>query len=459
MSEHRKIPGELLAYSPGKETMEADAYPDEIIDKIESLDARIDDCIREKMGLEAELDEESEKKLRQSIIEYINSMKCNMTLSYALRRYICDTFGRYDEKEDKYFFELENENGETAVVCVGNYAGEGYEPSKDDLNNYVLIWKAVCKKYNTCDDSKYDLSFSTAEIKRHLSKTDVCKRDTMFKISFALHMDNNITAQFLTNVLAERSYNYRLPEEIIYHFCQSHPEYNSYCTAMKYIEKYETMSTVPVSGTADDGYSASATAAMDTAMSTPEQLFDFLMNFRPNFDGISRTVYKNFMALYGQALACAQAFNADSEHPVDNPESLAKEIYDCIPRTYRNGSAEGDFVKVNANSTSLYHEVLNSSLLCDRMRKIIDGKSAAQKKDIVILYFYIFCRNTEQKKKNCVYDFEVFRSELNITLMECGMSGLYALNRFDNLVMMSFWSVNPYEFFGEIINESFGDNV
>lgn len=203
--------------------------------------------------------------------------------------------------------------------------------------------------------------------------------------------------------------------------------------------------------------SGTAVWTMETGISTPDQLFAFLRQYRPNFDGSSRTVYNNFMNLYEEALKCAQCMNPGAE-AIDNPESLAKEIFSCIPRTVRDGALEGDFVKINANTSSLYSGVLNSALLSDRMRKIIKGSVAAQKKDLIILYFYIFCTQIELKGGNCIYNYETFRFEMNAILMECGMSGLYALNRFDNLVILSFWSVNPYEFFGEIINESFGED-
>lgn len=452
------IPRELLVYSPGNETRNAGFYPDEILDDVENLDSRIYSHLTDNYGYDenSELDEESEKKLRQGIIAYINDLKCTMTIKYALRRYICSAFGTYDGQQDKYLFELEDAEGKISVVSVGNYAAEDYELSDEDLETYVVIWKNVCAKYNTCQDKENDLVCTTSEIKRYIRDTEVCKRDTMFRIAFALHMDNNMTVQFLTNVLADRGYNYRVPEEIIYHFCQSHPEYNSYCKAKEFIDRYN--SSVRDSASAvTENYTGKAVWTMDTGITTPEQLFAFLEQYQPNFDGSSRTIYANFMNLYNAALDCAQCMNPGSDEPIDNPEALAKEIFACIPRTYRKGSQEGDFVKINANTSSLYSGVLNSALLSDRMRKIIKGTVSAQKKDLIILYFYVFCTQIELKGGKCIYNYETFRLEMNAILMECGMSGLYALNRFDNLVMLSFWSVNPYEFFGDVINESFDE--
>ena len=457
MDNRKQIPHELLVYSPGNETRNAGFYPDQIIDDIEKLDSKIYAQLTDTYGYdeECELDEENESRLRQGIIAYINDLKCTMTVKYALRRFICETYGRL--VGNRYYFDLEDADGKGFVVSVGNYADEEYELTAEDLETYVVIWKNICAKYNTCADASRNLVCTTAEIKRYIRDTEVCKRETMFRIAFALHMDNEITAQFLSNVLADRIYNPRVPEELIYQFCQSHPEYNSYCTAMEFVEKYNTTIKAPAEGGETENYTGTAVWKMENGITTPDQLFAFLYQYQPNFDGSGRTIHANFMSLYNTALECAQLMNPGSDEQIDNPEALAKEIFSCIPRTYRKGSQEGDFVKINASTSSLYTGVLNSALLSDRMRKIIKGTVAAQKKDLIVLYFYIFCTQIELQGGKCIYNYETFRLEMNAILMECGMSGLYALNRFDNLVMLSFWSVNPYEFFGDVISESFGE--
>lgn len=460
---------EIREYVPGRETEAAENFDKQICEKIELLDARVDERVREKYNIDLDnIDEEQEIQLRREIIEYISDCRDDentMTMGRALRRYLCKTFAKKNV-DGSYTFEIDDKNKETVIITVSDYSADGYDIDKDDLDEYTKIWKLICEKFNSSENGEFEPNYSTSEIKRIFKLKKSCKRDTMFKIGFALHMDNYRMSEFLTNTLAEQSYNYRNSNEIIYHFCQSNPELNNYKIALKLIAEYERMCEEVEKNNSDETspvprelYTGYATKNMTELVKTTQQLFSFLMQNRKQLSGYSVTAHENFMHLYEEAIALSQDDMYDMGiRNTNSPEALSKVIFDCIPRVERITSQGEvfDFCKINEKTCMLYEGIMQSPLLSDRMRKIIDNKAPVEKKDIVLLSFYNYCRNIENNSIDPKFNFETFREETNAILNECGMSGLYALNKFDNLVMLAFWAYEPFEFFGDIIYESFG---
>ena len=460
---------EIDVYTAGRETENAEQVDEKICELIEMLDARVDERVREKYNLDIdEIDEETESQLRREIIEYISDCRDDentMSMGKAIRRYLCNTFAKQNA-DGTYTFEIDNKNRETIRITVSDYAAADYDVTKDDLDEYTKIWKLICEKFNSDEKGNVEPVYSTSEIKRIFKLRKSCKRETMFRIGFALHMNNEKMSEFLTNTLAEQSYNSRNANEIIYHFCQKNPELNNYTIALKLIAEYERMcNEAEINGTAESShvpkelYTGYATKNMAEQVKTTQQLFNFLMKNRKQLCGYSVTAHENFMHLYEEALELSQDdMVAMGIRDTKSPEALAKVLFDCIPRVERktSGGEVFDFCKINDKTCLLYEGIMQSPLLSDRMRKIIDNKAPVEKKDIVLLSFYNYCRNIENNSANLKFNFETFREETNAILNECGMSGLYALNKFDNLVMLAFWAYQPFEFFGDIIYESFG---
>ena len=460
---------EIREYTPGRETETAEEIDKEICDKIELLDARVDRRVREKYNIDIDdIDEEEECQLRREIIDYIRDCRDDentMTMGRALRRYLCRTFAKKNS-DGSYTFEIDDKNKKTVCITVSDYSAIGYDVEKDELDEYTKVWKLICEKFNSDENGNFEPNYSTSEIKRIFKLRKPCKRDTMFRIGFALHMDNFRMSEFLTNTLAEQSYNYRNAHEIIYHFCQSNPALNNYKIALRLINEYEKMCAdaeqngeIKASPVARELYSEYATKNMTEVVKTTHQLFSFLLQNRKQFCGYSVTAHDNFMRLYEEAISLSLEEMEDlGIRNTNSPEALAKVIFNCVPRVDRDSSGGEvfDFCKINDKTCLLYEGIMQSPLLSDRMRKIIDGKAPVEKKDIVLLSFYNYCRNIENDSKKPKFNFETFREETNAMLNECGMSGLYALNKFDNLVMLAFWAYRPFEFFGDIIYESFG---
>ena len=76
-------------------------------------------------------------------------------------------------------------------------------------------------------------------------------------------------------------------------------------------------------------------------------------------------------------------------------------------------------------------------------------------KDLVFLRFYVFCMGLQKKENYGSSDYLDFLDECNAMLVRCGMAKLYPANRFENLLLLSLVSDNPFEMFESIIDASF----
>ena len=72
----------------------------------------------------------------------------------------------------------------------------------------------------------------------------------------------------------------------------------------------------------------------------------------------------------------------------------------------------------------------------------------------MFLKFYTFSLDLIEKGNYLERDHIDFIDECNDMLLRCGMSRLYLANRFENLVLLSLLSSNPFEMFENIMEYS-----
>ncbi len=431
------------------------------------------------------------------IIAYLNDKRCSVSLGLMLRRYLCGKFAdNNNEDAEEITFTLDHGR----VITVANYLGDDYDVSTGNVNEFAEICLYLNEKYNSSPDGKLLLDIKKTEFARLLRLNTECTRAKMFDLSFALHMDSEELAKFLTDILAEQTYNFRTPEEIVAFYCHTHEEVNNYGEYLRLLAKWEErLKAVSPQASPKENYTFYAKLTMATSISNEEELMEFMADNAANFKGYSETAYKEFMQLYSYALErsslqqlsvlgeeylryesrgdghigemAEQINKAISINKVSNTEQLAKVLLEFIPRVStkkitKSGKTivENDFTTIYNGeggsgkkkvTTSLPKSITVNLPMKDRLDDLITRKKPVDRKDLVFFKFYVFSRDLEDKGEYTAADYRVFIDECNDLLVRCGMSRLYPANRFENLILLSLVSQNPFEMFGDIIEASF----
>lgn len=425
------------------------------------------------------------------IINYLKDIHFSMPIGLAIRRYICEFLkAEVDTDSHRYVFTLDN----GATVTTGDYMyNKNYDITSDDISEYVKLFCYINEKYNSDENGVLILTDITkAEIRRLLKLTTYCTRKKMFLLSFALHMNSEYTAKFLTDILAEQTYNYREPTEIIALFCQSDEERNSYQNYMRLCSEFEKRSSsVEIPEQKKEGYTIFA-AERVCNITDEESLLNFLVDNMPNFYTYSETAYKEFISLYKKAgdmqpdrktaplpsLSDEELqswinnrLNNIADDRLINPEKLARNMLMCIPIASKESTIKGkkvitkDFIHIyngengqnskKVKTTELPKQITMNLPVSDRLWDLIRRIKPVTRKDLVFMKFYCLSLEIEQKPQYSANDYYIFTSECNNMLVKCGMSRLYPGNRFENLILLSLLSNNPFEMFENIIEYSF----
>ena len=425
-----------------------------------------------------------------ALMAYLKDLRYSMPLGLGLRRYLCNHYGKVFPEGVELVFP----NGDHRVVK--DLKSEGYDIQTDDLKTYADLFIAVNQVKN---GNLLEKEFPRPEVNRMLRLTTACTRVKLFLLSFALGMAAEDVSWFLTSVLMEQTYNMRSAEEVIAYFCQMQSAFNSYSEYSRLYDRYvnevmDSFDYVRPTG----GYTKLAREAMEFTVQTEEELMDFLKKNQRNFAGYSQTAFSEYKHLVEKAMKCSevQRFSSDeylnSEtvadptkrakqaelisrsveiHPAENTEQLAKAMLSCIPRATkeydRNGKkiVENDFIPIyngergqkskKVQTTLLPKEITMNLLMKDRLDDLLAQKKPVERKDLVFLRFYIFCMGLQKKENYSSGDYLDFLNECNSMLTRCGMAKLYPANRFENLLLLSLVSSNPFEMFESIIDASF----
>lgn len=432
------------------------------------------------------------------IINYLRDIRCSMPLGLALRRYLCGKFSNgFDEELNGFVFNLQENNR----IIVKDYRKDDYDICTDDVKEYTEIFIYIMKKNNTDSDGNLALDITKAEARRMFKVTTTCLRSKMFLLSFALHMDSIEMNKFLTDVLAEQSYNYRNPDEVIAYYCHTHENVNNYIEYSRIKKEFENRAKDYNADTSErDNYTRFAKLILSVQVNTEDELYDFLLSNIANFNGYSKTAYNEFMQLFNAALDRTKIQSLSNDeyllssdvsteeqrikqeerinkaigmHKVTNTEQLARRMLQCIPRaTSEKVKNDGkkivtnDFISIyngengqkskKIQTTTLPKEITMNLLMKDRLDDLIRQIKPVERKDLVFLKFYLLSLDLQDKDgEYSASDYQVFMDECNDMLIRCGMSKLYLANRFENLIMISLVSSNPFEMFEDIIEASF----
>ena len=423
-----------------------------------------------------------------ALSEYVSNYHHFKPIGLSLRRFMCEKYGEVcTDGKGAFVYKL----SDGREIYTGDHTLESYDIEHEDIAEYVDILLDVVKRYNKDSESVFISNAAKQEFRRLLRSTTSCNRQKAFFLSFALHLDESEVTVLLNETLAEPTYSFRDPYEIIALFCQSHREFNLYSKYLELCQKYEELKAdAAETGELKINYTLSVKESFDKDIHTEAELLEFLKENIPNFTGRSETAYKQWLLLYrsisedllgnefpefnyeDSAEECRKKFAAAIKAgKLVTPETLAKKIlYYVIPRdsfdkTTRQGQSivVNDFVKVKTGSdnpdrtTLMPKQVMENLPYSDRILDLLSMKKPIERKDLIMFKFFRLALLLDDN--DYVYDPEVhsmnFLMECNSMLAACDMSGLYPGNRFDALVILTILTQDPYMRFSDIIYESF----
>lgn len=451
---------------------------------------------------EMEDDMASFEENETAIVNYLNDIHFSMPLGLALRRYLCTKYAECDPQNKVYIFNFDDKK-----IIVNDYQREDYDITNDELSEYSDIFIKIDNRYNSVDGEVSLTGFTKAEARRMLKLDTSCTRDKMFLISFALHMNADEMHKFLTDILAEQTYNFRNPNEVIAFFCQTHNEYNSFSSYEQIKEGFKELSksNSVVQEQPKSEYTKFANAKLKDEIDNVNGLIEFLLSNQGNFNKYSQTAYNEYAKMYFTALdktkiqplsnndyAVFSRMNTVEQRKVvnerinkaicleqaTNSEQLAKEILSFVPRYTKEYErklknkeneyvhiVENDFINIyngergqkssKTQTTTLSKEITKNLLMRDRLEALINRKKSVQRKDLVFMKFYLLSLDMAEKEEFTTNDYWTYIDECNDMLMRCGFSRLYPGNRFENLILLSLLSSKPYEMFENILEYSF----
>lgn len=397
------------------------------------------------------------KNDNKKVIEYLNKKRNTITLGFALKRYICENFSiEFNEEEDKYLCAIKFENNEMKKFNLDNFQREDCS-----IDEYINLMKVLIEKNG--------VKVNSSDAKRWLEAKD-CKRETFFKkLSFILEMEPENVVVFLNRTLGEKGYNFRNPKEIIYYFC--HNNRLKIQKAEELIEEYETINI-----NNEGKYEFKYTNILKNEVkdiNDNNELLEYLKNNKSSWTNMSESIQNEFINLINDIKKLLSFI--ESEADINN-DFLERFILQGVPRETKGQDTQNNIAsEFVSHKDSKLKELLDNILKRDKIDKKLQGKAEATRKDLIFLSFIKFTllvggyeeimdsdefgeeatELSEDHKEGPVQSMLHFREVTDNMLLKNGMGELYLPNKFDNFILLSLCFKEPYEYFSDVIEDSF----
>lgn len=426
---------------------------------------------KDKISMEIDEDLNEFKKDKKKVVEYLKEKENTITLGFAIRRYICERFSDVlSEDDDKYKCKIKDKNGQVLEFEVDNFF-------KKDCSNeeYIKLMQVLIKK-NEVKQRNKDKYIERQDLRRWLGDK-MCDREMLLrKISFILEMDNEDVNVFLNMVLSEKGYNFRKADEIIYYFCHKNNLKSS--KAEELLEKYRNMDDESCS---DNSKHTEIIEDEVRRIETEEELLSYLKENKSNFIKISRSARNEFTKLIDDIRDMVKIIypdktKADGTISDSFLEKIFREGIEFDDDEISSSTAEENMSSAKLKQSEL-KDILYQTLNRATIGKKLKGQMDVVRKDLIFLSFYKFsllCSGyeefedsdfeeeseaySEMHMEDTVKNMMEFRDNTDKLLLKAGMGKLYIPNRFDNLILLSLCSENPFEYFSDVIKSSFPKN-
>lgn len=430
-----------------------------------------EDNFWDKISMQTDKELNEFKKDKKKAVEYLQEKESTITLGFALRRYICEKFAvDLCENREKYKCQIKDDNGEILEFEVDNFQNE-------DCSNeeYIRLMQILIKK-NEVKHKNKDKYIERQDLRRWLGDK-MCDREMFLrKISFILEMDNDDVNAFLNMVLAEKNYNFRKADEVVYYFC--HKNNLKSDKAEELLEKYHGME---VEASKENLKYTNCIADEVSRIENENQLLDYLKENKNNFIKISQSARNEFKELISDIkemvkLIYPKMTKSDGTISDSYLEKIFRDgiqFNDDDISDYCNGKSTDSAKLKQSELKDILYQTLNRATIGKKLK----GQMEVVRKDLIFLSFYKFsllCSGydefeesefgeeseaySEMHMDNTVKNMMEFRDDTDKLLLKCGMGKLYIPNRFDNLILLSLCDENPFEYFSDVIKSSFPKN-
>lgn len=329
--------------------------------------------------------------------------------------------------------------------------------SSNDLVN--SLFTQFQKKHIVIENNK-GIDVTKATLKRWIEQAGppwtVAGRKNVFKLCFAMGLNEFETAEFFCKCYLERPFNHRSIEENVYFFClknnlglsdaqqlidriKSETHENNTVLSTKYIKEY---------------------VASEEEI---ESFFYFMITHRNSFDVPSETIRSKLYELYCDCGAIAYAkepskykLKSQTANNVQKKLSLEKILEVILSYPVRSSlTKDGKVIESGYNSvheSSLPKEVTDFMLNHTHRKmfhsdpeKYAEGSFQTMRKALILLHFYWYVESNSTGDD--FDDFEGYECNINELLFECGFVQLYKRNPYDWLFLFCVRTAKPMETF------------
>lgn len=341
------------------------------------------------------------------------------------------------------------------------YKGETYEVDKADTKEVLDF---LCQLYQ-----EEQMEVSRPTLRNWIVKNPPTSgsRELVYKLCFALKMDDEQTEKFFLKSYLNRPFNYKNTHEAVYFWCLHNGR--KYQDAVKLIEKIESISE-------KDTYSlelrTEQVGRKIKDISNEQELIDFLCKCQYGQEQQYMTATKKINELLEKCYQLAteevkvySQFYLELQprffqkkgnvKKINNEELLLEVIYGDVSEMGKLASrvAQSKFPKIirkNFPKRQLFLNIQKHEASEDVIRKAL-----------IILFFYEFYAtallNAEKNAPGDAMDFgeeyEDFKVELDNILLECGYVQMYLRNPFDFIIVYCAKTCNPLDTFRTLIAE------
>ncbi|MEE1066194.1 MAG: hypothetical protein UH249_08695 [Acutalibacteraceae bacterium] len=339
----------------------------------------------------------------------------------------------------------------------------GYDADSDDagqLTSYVL---SCCKSEG--------ISISRQNIINWLSGgtpvSSSAGRDNVYKLCFALGMNEKQTGEFFLKAYLERPYNYKNIAESVYYFCLKNGL--GYSKATEILQKIEE---IPLSGNDSTIETTELVGRAVDAIRDERDLIKYLAENRASFSKQNKTATEKINQLLTECMELAEReYSITNPHEesisVTNVDELLNVIYGYSARATegfeeKNGKSVPKAVYKESISESSFPELIRRNFPQRQQFENI-GKNKASydviRKALVMLNFYHFFADATVNDADLESGlFDEFVIEINETLERCGYVQLYWRNPYDWMIGYCACSPSPLAELRDLIYEYYQGN-
>lgn len=335
-----------------------------------------------------------------------------------------------------------------------NLKNAGFFGNMDSTNEIVEFLCDCCKKelhgdFENPNDKSHCIKLNKKTLKKLIEYGVVTlinnlSREFMYKLCFALKMDEKSAEAFFYKGFFERPFNFKDIHEAVYYFCLKNNK--SYNDALKIINEIEN-STEEQNSDADE--LTAIIAGNIKKIKTEDELKEYIIHNKSGFTKCNNTVYSVIDDLLDKCKKLAKdesekysTENKTSNHD-DKPlsiDEMLSVIYGYDARSnYNKEKVYKNSISTNKKEISKLPKLITRNFPQREQFNQIEHKKASDdtlKKALIMLCFYSFFTEAYLKDPNLMNSdlIDEFKTEMNGILEKCGYVQLYWRNPYDWMI-------------------------